>query len=181
MRNLLARLLDGLDLPVVMIDGTGLGGHLIRAALRIDREGRKHAPGARDGTKEGAEVCASLLRVMVGRGLPVARERLFVIGGSTGIRKAIAPSSASGRWFGAARGTSGGNVLEHLPESRRPLMRAAVNRAWAGSDAAAARRSLLRLADQLKEASPSEAGTLREALEETVTSLGLSGALRRTL
>ena len=62
MREFLARSLQGLDLPVIMIDGTGLGDHLILVVLGIDREGRKHILGVREGTTESSEVCLSLMR-----------------------------------------------------------------------------------------------------------------------
>jgi len=183
MREMLERPRDGLDLPVAMIDGTGLGEQLILVALGIDREGRKHVPGVREGATEGAEVCGSLLRELIDRGLPAERARLFVIDGGKGIRKAI--RAVFGQWAPIQRCQvhKRRNVREHLPERRRPWVRAAMNRAWAGSDAAAARRSLLRLADRLEEESPGAAGALREGLEETLTPtpLGVSGAIRRTL
>ena len=106
-----------------------------------------------------------------------------MIDGGKGIRKAI--RAVFGQWALIQRCQvhKRRNVLEHLPEGRRPWVRAAMNRAWAAGDAAAGRRALLRLADQIEEESPGAAGALREGLEETLTltALGVAGALHRTL
>ena len=75
------------------------------------------------------------------------------------------------------------NVLEHLPERLRPSVAKAMHQAWASSDAKLALRQLERLASSLDKQHPSAAASLREGLEETLTlqSIGLSGALYRTL
>jgi len=86
----LSRPLDGLDLPVILLDGTGFGGeHVLVTALGIDSSGHKHVLGVIEGTTESEEVCRSLLRNLIDRGLKVERARLFVIDGGKGLRKAI--------------------------------------------------------------------------------------------
>ena len=62
-------------------------------------------------------------------------------------------------------------------------MRAKLRKAWADPDHAAALASLKALACQLEKTRPDAAGSLREGLEETltITRLGVTGALRRTL
>lgn len=183
MQDLLARRLDGFDFPVLMIDGTGLGDHLILVVLGIDHEGRKHVLGAREGTTENNEVCQSLLRDLIDRGLRVEQARLFVIDGGKGIRKAI--RGIFGLWALIQRCQvhKRRNVLEHLPESRKPWVRAAMNRAWANESESKARGQLTRLAAQLEDESPGAASALREGLDETLTliGLGITGALYRTL
>lgn len=183
MREFLARSLQGLDLPVIMIDGTGLGDHLILVVLGIDREGRKHILGVREGTTESSEVCLSLMREMIERGLSVDQARLFVIDGGKGIRKAIRQVFGTAALIQRCQVHKRRNVLEHLPEARRPWVRAVLNRAWALDDASKAKRALDRLASQLDEACPGAANSLREGLEETLTliALGASGALYKTL
>jgi hypothetical protein len=59
----LSRPLDGLDLPVLMIDGTALGDHVLLVALGIDSQGHKHVLGVREGSTESHGVCQSLLRL----------------------------------------------------------------------------------------------------------------------
>jgi len=75
------------------------------------------------------------------------------------------------------------NVLDHLPERERPFVRAKLRAAWADEDHARALASLKALACQLDKTHPSAGASLREGLEETltVTRLGVTGTLKRTL
>ena len=52
----LSRPLGVLDLPVVMLDGRGMGEHLLVIALGIDGNGQKHVLGVVEGTTESAAV-----------------------------------------------------------------------------------------------------------------------------
>jgi transposase-like protein len=101
----LTRSLKDEDYPVVMIDGTGFGEHLMLVAMGIDSKGEKHVLGVREGTTESEGVCRSLLQDLIERGLEAERARLFVIDGGKGIRKAIRMCSGCGPWSSAARST----------------------------------------------------------------------------
>ena len=179
----LTRSLGDVDLPIVMIDGTWLGDHLMLVALGIDATGGKHVLGVREGTTENEGVCRSLLSELVERGLVVERARLFVIDGGKGIRKAI--RSVFGVWALIQRCQVHKlrNVLEHLPDGQQGWVRTAMRQAWSSEGEAAAKRKLHALARQLESRWPSAASSLREGLDETVTilALGTSGALYRTL
>jgi transposase-like protein len=180
----LSRPLDGLDLPVILLDGTGFGGdHVLVTALGIDTSGHKHVLGVIEGTTESEEVCRSLLRNLIDRGLKVERARLFVIDGGKGLRKAI--RTVFGAWALVHRCHVHKlrNVAEHLPKHRRAWVRAAVRKAWTAKTVKEARQTLTHLADQLEDEHPGAAGSIREGLEETLTliQLGVSGALYRTL
>jgi putative transposase len=179
----LSRPLGELDLPVIMLDGVCLADHVLIVALGIDTEGRKHVLGLVEGSTESEEVCRSLLRNLIDRGLKVERARLFVIDGSKGVRKAV--RSVFGLWALIQRCQVHKlrNVLDHLPQGKRSWMRAAIRRAWAEETAEKARRKLMALASQLDETHPGAAGSLREGLEETVTvlDLGLGSWLLKTL
>lgn len=179
----LSRPLDTLALPVIMIDGTGLGDHLLLVALGIDTEGEKHVLGAWEGSSESVEVGRGLLRNLIERGLSVEQPRLFVVDGSKGLRKAI--TQTFGRWARIQRCQvhKTRNILEHLPEARRPWVHAQLRKAWAEPNAPKARRQLLRLADALEDQHPSAAASIREGLDEilTLAELGVTGALHRTL
>ncbi len=75
------------------------------------------------------------------------------------------------------------NVIDHLPESERPSVKARLRRAWAETDYDRALDQLKRLATDLERDHPGAAGSLREGMEETLTviKLGITGKLRRTL
>lgn len=179
----LSRPLDALDLPVILIDGTGLGDHLLLVAVGMDREGHKHVLGAWEGSSESVEVGRGLLRNLIERGLRVEQPRLFVVDGSKGLRKAIAQTFGRFARVQRCQVHKGRNILEHLPEARRPWVQAQLRKAWAEPDAAHARRQLLRLANALEEQHPSAAASIREGLDDTLTltELGVTGALHRTL
>lgn len=75
------------------------------------------------------------------------------------------------------------NVCGHLPDRERAWVRAKLRTAWTDTDHARALASLKALAAQLEKVHRDAAGSLREAMEETLTliRLGVSGTLRRTL
>ena len=75
------------------------------------------------------------------------------------------------------------NVLDHLPERERPLVKRRLRRAWALEDHARALEQLRLLAGELDHAHPGAAGSLREGMEETLTltRLGVTDSLKRTL
>ncbi len=179
----LSRPLGDLDLPVLMLDGTTLGRHLLVVALGIDRDGKKHVLGVVEGTTESAAVCRSLLRMLIDRGLPVERRRLVVIDGSKGLAAAL--KSTFGEWIviQRCRVHKARNVMEHLPKHLRPWFQVRLRKIWKLEDADAAQRRLLALAKEIETEYPGAAGSLREGLEHTLTvnRLGLSGALLRTL
>jgi putative transposase len=74
-------------------------------------------------------------------------------------------------------------VIDHLPERDRPLVKQRLRRAWALDDHARALEQLRQLAGELDRTHPGAAGSLREGMEETltVTRLGVTGSLKRTL
>lgn len=75
------------------------------------------------------------------------------------------------------------NVLDHLPEERRPWAKRKLAAPWTEPDANMARKALEALADSLEKNCPGAAASLREGLEETITinRLTLTSALGRTL
>jgi transposase-like protein len=179
----LTRPLSQLDLPVVMIDGTGLGDHVMVVALGIDAKGKKHVLGVREGSTESQEVCQELLRNLIDRGLKVERARLFVIDGGKGVRKAVRETFGPWALIQRCQVHKLRNVLEHLPENKRARVATALRQAWSSASEAEARRLLNALARELEPQHPGAASSLREGLDETLTILGLGvkGSLRRTL
>jgi len=166
----LCRSVEGLDLPVLMFDGTAMGDHVLIVALGIDTEGCKHILGVREGTTESFEVCRSLLRELIERGLVVERPRLVVIDGSKGLDKAL--RLVFGRWIRIQRCQVHKlrNVREHLPKSRWPWVREKLRQAWLRSSSAEEAKSrLLHLAASLEVEYPSAAGSIREGIDETLT------------
>jgi putative transposase len=179
----LSRPLDGLDLPVMMLDGTALGDHVLVVALGIDSEGHKHVLGVAEGSTESNGVCMGLLRELIERGLTVERARLFVIDGGKGLRKAIRETFAQWALIQRCQVHKLRNVLDHLPGGKRAVIGAALRKAWSADSAAQGRQQLEALANKLETHHPGAVAALREGLDETLTllALGTRGALHRTL
>jgi hypothetical protein len=144
------------------------------------REGPARAVGGRYRERH---VVKALLADLVDRGLDPAQGMLFVIDGSKALRKAI--RSVFGERVPVQRCVihKYRNVMDHLPESERPAVQARLRRAWSETDYDRALDQLKRLAADLERTHPGAAGSLREGMEETltVTRLGITGKLRRTL
>jgi transposase-like protein len=179
----LSRPLGELDFPVIMVDGTGLGDHLLLVALGVEADGTKHVLGVAEGTTESSSVCAGLFRSLIDRGLVVERPRLFVIDGGRGIRSAIRTTFGSWALTHRCHVHKLRNILDHLPGHKRPWVRQMVRRAWDEDTAKKAKQRLLQLAKQLEDPHPGAASSIREGLDDVLTlhRLGIRGALYRTL
>jgi putative transposase len=171
------------DFPVLMIDGTGLGEHVLVVALGIDSEGHKHVLGVVEGSTESHGVCQALLRDLIDRGLVVERTRLFVIDGGKGLRKAIRETFAQWALIQRCQVHKLRNVLDHLPGNKRALIAAALRKAWSADSETQGRQQLEAIANRLEGHHPGAVSALREGLDETLTllALGAKGALHRTL
>lgn len=183
-QTFLSRPLNEVDLPVIMIDGTGLGDHVLVVALGIDAEGHKHVLGVVEGTTENEVVGRQLFRNLIERGLVVDRARLFVIDGGKGLRTSIRKTFGDWALVQRCRQHKRENVAGHLPKSRQAWVKAVMNRAWQAESSKQGLKALQTLADQLAGNHPGAEGSLREGMEEslTLTSLGfVKGTLLRTL
>ena len=152
-------------------------------ALGITTDGTNVPLSLREGSTENATVATALLSDLTDRGLRLHEGQLLC---STAPRRSARRSAtwpAPGRRCSAACGTNERNVLGHLPERDRPLVRRRLRAAWALDDHDRALDQLRALADELARTHPGATASLREGMEETltVTRLGVSGALKRTL
>ena len=179
----LARRLDGIDLPVVMIDGIHFRDRVVLVALGFDAQGKKHILGLREGSTEKTAVVRSLLSDLIDRGLNADRARLWVIDGAKALRRAITEVFGHTALVQRCQEHKRRNVLDHLPDELHASVGRALADAWQSTDAALAKRQLERLANSLAKNHPGAAASLREGLDETLTliTLGIDGALYRTL
>jgi putative transposase len=182
LEELMSRRLDDVRLAAMMIDGLELQGRCCVVALGITTEGVKIPLGLWEGSTENATVATALLADLVERGLDPEQGILFVIDGAKALRKAIRAVFGEAPVQRCVRHKER-NVLEHLPERDRPLVKQRLRRAWALEDHARALDQLRLLAGELERSHPGAAGSLREGMEETLTltRLGLRGTLKKTL
>jgi putative transposase len=181
--ELMSRPLDDLRLAVLMLDGIDLKGRCCVVALGIDTDGTKHSLGLWDGSTENATVATTLLANLLERGLDVEQGVLVVIDGAKALRRAVRDVLGTHTPVQRCVRHKERNVLGHLPERDRPLVRRRLRAAWAPDDHDRALEQLRGLADELARTHPGAAASLREGIEETltVTRLGVRGRLRRTL
>jgi putative transposase len=180
--ELMGRRLDDVRLAVMMIDGLELQGRTNVVCLGITTEGVKIPLGLWEGSTENATVATALLADLVERGLDPEQGILFVLDGAKALRKAIRNVFGDAPTQRCVRHKER-NVLDHLPERERPVVKQRLRRAWALDDHARALDQLRQLARELDRGSPGAAGSLREGIEETLTltRLGVTGNLKRTL
>lgn len=180
--ELMGRRLGDVRLAVLMLDGIELQGRTNIVALGISTDGVKIPLGLWEGSTENATVATALLSDLVERGLDPAQGILFVIDGSKALRKAIRSVFGEAPVQRCIRHKER-NVLGHLAERDRPPVKRRLRAAWAEPDHGRARERLRALAADLDRSHPGAAGSLREGLEETLTltRLGISGSLKRTL
>ena len=181
-KTFLSRSLESWDLPVILVDGTHLGDHVLLVAMGIDTSGQKHILGVTVGTTESEQVCRSLFRDLIDRGLVVERARLFVIDGGKGLRKAIRVTFGSWALVQRCQIHKLRNVAGHLPKHRQAWVKSAMRQAWKLGSEAKAKHRLEQLAAQLDSEHPAAAASIREGLDETLTviKLGLGGWLLKT-
>src|SRR5215217_6509885 len=181
--ELMSRPLGDLRLAVLMLDGIELKGRCCVVALGIDTDGTKHPLGLWDGSTENATVATTLLVNLVERGLDVEQGVLVVVDGAKALRKAVRDVLGVHTPVQRCVRHKERNVLGHLPERDRPLVRRRLRAAWALDDHGRALDQLRALADELARSHPGAAASLREGMEETVTvtRLGVRGRLKRTL
>jgi putative transposase len=181
--HLMSRQLADLRLAVVMLDGIEIKGRTNVVALGITTEGDKLALGLWSGSTENATVASALLSDLVSRGLDVEQGVLFVIDGSKALRKAIRQVFGDEVPVQRCVRHKERNVLELLPERDRPPIKRRLAQAWQETDHPEALDQLRRLAVELDHEHPGAAASLREGMEDTltVTRLGITGKLKRTL
>lgn len=181
--ELMSRRLEDVRLAALMVDGLDLQGRCHVVALGISTEGVKIPLGLWEGSTENATVAKALLSDLVERGLDPEQGILFCIDGAKALAKAI------GQVFGEAAPIQRcvrhkeRNVLDHLPEDNRGVVKARLRSVWSESDHETALGGLRLLASELDRSHPGAAASLREGLAETVTlqRLGASEQLRTTL
>ena len=181
--ELMARRLDDIRLAVLMLDGIDLKGRTNIVALGITSDGVKIPLGLWEGSTENATVATALLSDLIERGLDTTQGVLCVIDGSKALRKAVRDVFGEHAPVQRCIRHKERNVLSHLPERDRALVRRRMRAAWAEHHHDRALKRLELLAGELARSHPGAASSLREGLAETLTvqRLGITGPLKATL
>ena len=182
---LMARPLSDVRLAALMLDGIELKGRCCVVALGVSTEGVKIPLGLWDGSTENKTVTVHLLADLVGRGLDLEQGVLVVLvvlDGGKALRAAVNEVFGPVPVQRCVRHKER-NVLDHLPERDRPLVKTRLRKAWASENHQQAFDGLRLLAGELERSHPGAAASLREGPEETLTltRLGIRGKLKATL
>jgi transposase-like protein len=178
----LSRRLETLDVLALFIDGVVVAQQTLIVALAVTRDGRKEPLGLGLGSTENAVICTQLLQDLLARGLRIDGRVLCVIDGGKGIRKALVDVFGAAAVIQRCQLHKRRNLEALIPKARHAYVRAALQRAFRASSAAAARRQLQALSVWLERTGhPDAAASVHEGLEEmlTVLKLGLPPTLRR--
>ena len=117
LQELLERPLGDLDLCALLLDGTPVKGRQMMAAIGIDREGKKHVLGLREGATENATVVRQLLEDLAARGVDFTRPRLYVLDGAKALHAAVSKVAGAAALVQRCQLHKKRNVLDHLPHS----------------------------------------------------------------
>lgn len=165
----LRRDLSGIAMCALMLDGIHFDDHVMLAAVAIDEKGHKHVLGVRLGATENATVCRELLGDLRERGMRTDKMTLVVLDGSKALRRAVIDVFGQHALIQRCQLHKMRNVIEHVPESMRDDVRAAMREAYGTRNAERAKKLLTNLARKLRETEPSAAASLDEGLDETLT------------
>ncbi len=178
-----SRRLDDRRYLAILLDGKGLGDHLLLVALGIDQRGAKHVLGVWEGDSENKAVAMAALADLSERGLDVNQGVLVVIDGGKGLASAVSEMWPEVAIVARCRAHKRRNVLGHLPKKEHGWVRRTLERAWHEPDGGEAERRLRELIAELQPRWPDAAASLSEGLAETLTCqrLGLPAALVRAL
>ncbi|HEY4896950.1 MAG TPA: IS256 family transposase [Solirubrobacteraceae bacterium] len=179
---LMARSLSDVRLAALMLDGIELKGRCCVVALGVSTEGVKIPLGLWDGSTENKTVTVHLLADLVERGLDVEQGVLVVLDGGKALRAAVNEVFGPVPVQRCVRHKER-NVLDHLPERDRPLVKSRLRKAWASENHQQALDALELLAGELEHSHPGAAASLREGMAETLTltRLRVRGKLKTTL
>jgi putative transposase len=179
----LGRPLDGVDPVAILIDGIHVAEHVFLVVLGVDKEGKKHVLGVREGATENATCCRELLCDLRERGLATDKVTLFVLDGSKALARAVRDVFAERARIQRCQVHKTRNVVDQLPESMRASVRSTMRQAYRTANADKAKQQLLNLVRRLREAHPAAAGSLEEGLDETLTvkRLDIPAGLERVL
>ncbi len=178
-----SRPLDNQRALIVFADGFDFAGHTMVGALGVTAEGIKVPLGVVQGSPENATVVTELITSLRDRGLDASEGILFVLDGGKALARGVRDVFGDHAVNARCRVHKERNVIYHLPQAQRPLVRRQLHAAWANPNAAEAEAALRAPATQLERVNPDAAASLREGLGQTltVTRLGVTGALLKTV
>jgi transposase-like protein len=182
LQELMERDLSKEDIIAIFIDGKSLAKSNIIIALGITMEGEKVPLGFIETTTENADVSKDFLNNLLGRGLSMDNEILFILDGSKGLRKAVRTVFGAKALIQRCQWHKRENVLKYLDKKLVPMFRRRLQAAYEQPTYEKAKRRLMAIKKELTLLNASAVESLEEGLEETLTlhRLGMFETLGRS-
>ena len=152
----------------LVLDGKTFGADQVVIALGVTRTGEKQILGLVQTATEHKAVCASFLRSLGERGVPLDQPLLVVLDGAKGLRAAVREVFGPLAVVQRCQWHKRENVVRYLPKALQPEWRRKLQAAYAHRTYAAAHGALTRLQRELRLVNASAAASLGEGLEETL-------------
>ena len=164
-----SRKLTAEEFVALFMDGKYLASEQMVIALGITITGRKIPLGVIQTTTENSTSIKGLLKDLIERGLKHEDGLLFIIDGSTGLKKAIKETFGEKAIIQRCQWHKRENVVSYLNEKDQQYFRRKLQTAYRESTYKDAKEKLLSVYEELKVLNRSAANSLKEGLEETLT------------
>ena len=164
-----SRKLTAEEFVALFMDGKYLASEQMVIALGITITGRKIPLGVIQTTTENSTSIKGLLKDLIERGLKHEDGLLFIIDGSTGLKKAITETFGEKAVIQRCQWHKRENVVSYLNEKDQKHYRKKLQAAYREPAYEDAKEKLLSIHEELKVLNRSAANSLMEGLEETLT------------
>ena len=160
---------DDREWLVLLLDGKAFADDGIVLALGVTTTGEKRILGLVQTATENKRVCATFLRDLVERGFTTPRGLLVVLDGAKGLRAAVRDVFGDDVTVQRCQWHKRQNVLSYLTKAQQLVWRRKLMAAYAHAGHDDAKRALQRLVKELETINSSDARSLEEGLDETLT------------
>ena len=169
LKECLERDLSGEDIIAIFIDGKYFAENEIIIALGITIDGEKIVLGFIESSTENHHVCKDFLNGLIGRGLNVENEILFIIDGAKGLYKGIKDVLREKAVIQRCQWHKRENVAKYLDKKLQPQFRRKLQAAYEQPTYEKAKQRLGQVKKELALLNASAVTSLEEGLEETLT------------
>lgn len=169
LKECLERDLSEQDIIAIFIDGKYFAENEIIIALGITIEGEKIVLGFIESSTENHHVCKDFLNGLIGRGLNVENEILFIIDGAKGMYKGIKDVLREKAVIQRCQWHKRENIAKYLDKKLQPQFRRKLQAAYEQPTYEKAKQRLGQIKKELALINGSAVASLEEGLEETLT------------
>jgi transposase-like protein len=169
LKQLQERRLDKYDFVAIFIDGKRYADDGLMVALGITGDGKKVSLGIEQTATENHRPISQFFEKLLERGLRCEEGLLFIIDGSKGIAKAINNVFPVCGVIQRCHYHKVENIVSYLPKGIQGIWRSRLRATYKNTSYETAKKSLMKLYDELYNINPSAASSLQEGVEETLT------------